>query len=169
MSAADQVRKNFNIFVDGRGFAGQAQNFRAPVLTVKAEEFKAGGMIAPIDIKTGLEKLTSGFNLFKYSADVLALFGVANGQTVSFTAREVLEDFDGTITPVVHYMRGRILSMDAGETSTEGVPTLNVEMSLTYYKLQHGSRTIHDIDPLNGKHIVDGTDVYAEQRAALGM
>lgn len=167
--AAEQIRKNINLFVDGKGHAGKIDNFRAPALAIKAEELRMGGMDVPIDIKMGLEKMTSGFALFSYSADVLALFGVANGQTVAFVAREALEDFDGTVTPVVHTMRGRILSMDAGESKAGDVSTLQFEMSLTYYKLQHGGRVVQEIDPINMIHIANGVDVLAAQRSALGM
>lgn len=167
--AAEQIRKNINLFVDGRGFAGNIDNFRAPALAIKAEELRMGGMDAPIDIKMGLEKMTAGFALYKYSADILSLFGVANGQTVAFVAREVLEDFDGTVTPVVHTMRGRILSMDGGDSKAGETATLQVEMSLTYYKLQHGSRVVQEVDALNMVHIVNGVDVLAAQRAALGI
>lgn len=167
--AAEQIRKNINLFVDGKGYAGKIQNYRAPALAIKAEEVRMGGMDAPIDLKMGLEKMTSGFSLYSYSADVLALFGVANGQSVAFTARESLEDFDGTVTPVVHTMRGRILSFDPGESAPGESTTLQVEMSLTYYKLQHGGRVVQEIDPINMVHNVNGVDVLAAQRAALGI
>lgn len=167
--AAEQIRKNLNLFVDGRGYAGNIDNFRAPALAIQAEEIRMGGMDAPIDIKMGLEKMTSGFSLYKYSADVLSLFGVASGQTVPFIAREALEDFDGTVTPVVHTMRGRILSIDPGESKAGEASTLQIEMSLTYYKLQHGSRVLQEIDAINMVHIVNGVDVLAAQRAALGI
>lgn len=167
--AAEQIRKNVNLFVDGKGYAGKIDNFRAPALAIKAEELRMGGMDTPIDIKMGLEKMTSGFALYSYSADVLALFGVANGQSVAFVAREALEDFDGTVTPVVHTMRGRILSLDSGDSKAGDATTLQIEMSLTYYKLQHGGRVLQEVDAVNMIHIVNGVDVLAAQRTALGI
>jgi hypothetical protein len=167
--AASDVRKNMNIFVDGRGYAGQAEEFNAPKLALKLEEFRAGGMDAPIDLDMGLEKMESDFTLVKYDSKVLALFGIANGSSVPFVAREALESFDGTVTPVIHTMRGRIKEMDAGSSKPGEKASLKITMSLTYYKLQHGSTVVQEIDVPNMKHIINGVDRLAAQRSALGM
>lgn len=45
-----KVLKNFSLFVDGRGYAGKAEEVTPPKLTIKTEEFRGGGMDAPIDI-----------------------------------------------------------------------------------------------------------------------
>lgn len=167
--AASDVRKNLNLFVDGRGFAGQIEEFTPPKLTTKVEEFRAGGMAAPIDLDMGLEKLACDFTLVQYSADVLALFGLAAGNTVPLVAREALESFDGTVTPVVHTMRGRIVEVDPGTSKAGDKSSLKFGLSLTYYKLQHGARTLHEIDVPNMVHIINGVDRLAAQRAALGI
>lgn len=167
--AADDVRKNLNLFVDGRGYAGQIEDFNAPKLALKVAEWHAGGMAAPIDLKMGMEKMTTDFALLKYDRDVLALFGVANGQSVAFVAREALESFDGTVTPVIHTMRGRITNIDPGTSKAGEVATLRFTMTLTYYKLQHGVSTVQEIDAINMIHMINGVDVYAAQRNALGM
>lgn len=167
--AADDVRKNLNLFVDGRGYAGQIEDFNAPKLALTMESFRAGGMAAPIGLKMGLEEMTTDFALLKYDRDVLALFGVANGQSVAFVAREALESFDGTVTPVVHTMRGRITEMDPGTSKAGEVATLRLTLTLTYYKLQHGPTVVQEIDAINMIHRVNGVDVYAAQRAALGI
>jgi P2 family phage contractile tail tube protein len=167
--AASDVRKNLNCFVDGRGFAGQVDELNAPELAIKAEEFRGGGMDVPIDLKMGMEKMVSDFSLLQYSKDVLALFGLAAGNTVPLVFREALESFDGAVTPVVHTMRGRILSMEPGTSKAGDKAVLKVNMSLTYYKLQHGSTVVQEIDALNMVHIVNGVDVLAAQRSALGM
>jgi len=169
MAAASDVRKAFNIFVNGKGYAGQAEDFNAPKLTLTLEKFRAGGMNTAVSLNMGMEEMEADFSLVQYSADVLALFGVAAGSTVPIIARESLESYDGTTTGVVHTMYGTIKEMDPG-TSTSGQKTsLKVSLMLSYYKLQHGDRVVQEIDAVNMIHIVDGTDVLAAQRAALGM
>jgi uncharacterized protein len=167
--AARDVRKNLNLFVDGQGYAGQIEDFNAPVLATKTEEFRGGGMDAPVDLKMGLEKLETSFNLVAYDRGVLALFGVAAGAVVPFTAREALESFDGTVTPVVHTMRGRIRQVDPGTSKAGDKAALQVTMSLTYYKLQHGDVVVQEIDVENMIHVVNGVDVLAAQRVALAI
>lgn len=167
--AASDVRKNLNLFVDGRGFAGQVEEFNPPKLALKLEEFRAGGMNAPIDLNMGLEKMECDFSLIQYSKDVLALFGLAAGNTVPLVVREALESFDGTVTPVVHTMRGRIKEVDQGTPKPGEKTSLKFTMSLTYYKLQHGSSVVQEIDVQNMIHLVNGVDQLAAQRTALGM
>jgi P2 family phage contractile tail tube protein len=167
--AARDVRKNFTVSVDGRGYAGDVDELNAPKLTIKTEDFRAGGMNAPIQLNMGMEMMDADFTLKSYDADVLALFGVAEGNDVPFTAREVLESADGTVTAVIHTMFGIIKEVDAGSSKAGEVGSLKITMNLRYYKLEHGDRTIHEIDVPNMIHIVDGSDVLAEQRAALGL
>lgn len=167
--AARDIRKNINLFVDGRGYAGQIEEYNAPKLTLQTEEYRAGGMDAPLDITMGMEKLTSDFSLKTYNRDVLALWGVREGVLIPLVVREALESFDGTVTPVVHTMRGKIVSIDPGTSKPGAIPMLKFDLSLSYYKMQHGDRVIHEIDVENMVRIINGVDALAAIRTALGM
>ena len=89
--AIRNILKNFNLFVDGRGFAGELGDYTPPSPSVAAEEYRAGGMDGPIDIDMGMEKMTTSYVLRNYSADVLALWGIVPGQLIQVTARGALE------------------------------------------------------------------------------
>ncbi|MEN9530850.1 MAG: hypothetical protein RIQ83_74 [Pseudomonadota bacterium] len=167
--AARDIRKNFNAFVDGRGYAGHGDEFNAPKLTLQTEEFRAGGMDLPIDVTMGMEKLVTDFSLKAYDRNVLALFGVTEGSRVPLVLREVLESYDGTTTAVVHTMRGKITELDPGTSKPGELPSLKVTMSLTYYKMQHGEQVVHEIDAENMVRIINGTDILAGFRNALGI
>ena len=39
---ARKIRKNFNFYVDGKGFAGSVMSFTATKLSLKTEDFQAG-------------------------------------------------------------------------------------------------------------------------------
>lgn len=167
--AARDVLKNINAFVDGRGYAGQVEELNPPKLALKTEEFRAGGMDAPIEITMGMEKLEASFSLISYDRDVLSLFGVAEGVAVPFVFRGALESFDGSVTAVVHTMRGKIREIDPGTNKAGDKPSLKVSMALSYYKLQHGSRTIIEIDVENMVRTINGVDALAKVRTALGF
>lgn len=169
MNAARDVRKNLNLFVDGRGFAGQVAEFNAPKLTLKTEDFQAGGMFGPIELTMGHEKIESEFSLFAYDADVLSNFGVVEGKEIQFTAREALESHDGTVTPVVHNMRGKIKELDPGTSKPGEMATLKVSLALSYYKQTHGLRVVQEIDVPNMIVMQDGIDILAPMRNALGI
>lgn len=167
--AARDVLKNINLFVDGRGYAGQIDEYNAPDLTIQTEDYRAGGMDAPIAIDMGMEALETSFSLIAYDADVLSLFGVAEGQQVPFTARGALESYDGAVKPVVHTMRGRITSLARGTWAPGQKPALQVTMRLDYYKEEIDGVTINEIDVVNMVRIVAGVDRLAAQRAAIGI
>lgn len=167
--AASDIRKNLNLFVDGRGYAGQVESVSVPKLQLKTEDFRGGGMNMPIELTLGMEKLEGSFVLVSYDRDVLSLFGVTEGNTVPFVVREALESYDGTITPAVHTMRGKIKEIDSGESKPDTIPKLTVHMALNYYKLVHGTTTVHEIDAINMIQVVNGTDTLTAMRSALGM
>ena len=163
------VRKNFNFYVDGKGFAGQVESFTAPKLTLKTEDFQAGGMFAPLEITMGHEKLEAEVTLLCDDADIMSKFRVVEGQQYPFTAREALESQDGTVTAVVHSMRGKVKEIDRGESKPGEKAVTKLSLSLSYYKLQHGLRVVQEIDVVNMVAVQDGVDVLAPIRAALGI
>lgn len=167
--AARDVIKNQNLFVDGRGYAGQLQEVNPPKLELMVEEFRGGGMDVPVDLTMGMNKLVGDFTLISYDKDVLSLFGVAEGSTVPFVIREALESYDGTPTAVVHTMRGKITSLDPGTHAPGKLAPLKVSVSLNYYKQQHGDTVVHEIDAVNMIRTINGVDALASQRAALGI
>lgn len=167
--AARDIRKNFNMFVDGRGYAGQVDEFNPPKLTLVTEEFRAGGMDVPIDLTMGMEKMECDWSMKVYDRDMLSLFGVKEGSIVPVTVREALESFDGTVTPVIRNIRGKITGLDEGTSKPGESPTLQITMSLVYYKMTHGGRVVHEIDAENMVRIINGVDQMAAVRSALGM
>jgi P2 family phage contractile tail tube protein len=140
-----------------------------PKLTLKTEEFRGGGMNAPLELTVGMEKMDSDFTLVKYDKDILGLFSVVEGKSVPFVIREVLESFDGTITTVIHTMRGKIKEMDPGASKPGDIPKLKISMALSYYKLQHGGTVVHEIDVENMIQVINGADALAAVRTALGI
>jgi len=167
--AARDVIKNFNVFVDGRGYAGQAEEFTPPKLTLKTEEFRGGGMIAPIKLTMGMEAMDSDFTLIAYDRNILAMFNVVEGTQTPFVLRQAIESYDGTITPVVHTMTGKVTEIDPGTTKAGDKVSLKISMNLSYYKLEHGGTVIHDIDVENMIQVLNGVDLMEATRAALGM
>lgn len=165
----NNVVKNINLFVDGKGQAGQLEDFTPPKLTLKLEEFRGGGMDSSVELEMGMEKLEASANLIAYDPDVLALLGVRSGTGTPYVAKMALEDFDGTVTAVTHTMRGKMKMQDPGTIKPGEKASLKFDIALDYYKLQHGDRVIHEIDVQNMVRIVDGVDVLAAQRAALGI
>jgi len=157
------------LFVDGRGYAGQIEEFNAPKLTLKTEEFRGGGMYAAVELTMGHEKLETDFSLICVDADILATFNVSEGMNVQFTAREALESIDGTVTAVVHNMRGKVKEIDQGSSKPGEKAVTKISMALSYYKLTHGVRVVQEVDVVNMVWVQDGVDVLEAARLAIGI
>ena len=170
MGVAENVLKNANLFVDGRGFAGNIKEIKLPELGLKLEQFRAGGMDAPISLDKGMEELVVTFSTTKYCADTLGLFGVGKNGGVQLTARGSLESVnDGTITPVTVNMTGMVTKIAPGAWSAGGESATEYTVNLSYYKFTQDGKEVHEIDVLNMKRKINGVDQLAEHRANLGL
>jgi P2 family phage contractile tail tube protein len=165
----DDILKNMALFVDGRGFAGNVEELTLPKLTLKTEEFRNGGMDAPIEVEMGMEKLESEFTLTRFDKNVLKLFGLAPGQLTPLTIRGAVISDDGTQTTVVVNLQGIVREMDPGNWKPGEKATLKIMMALRYYKLTHGGDVVHEIDIPNMVRTIGGVDQLSAVRSALGI
>jgi hypothetical protein len=167
--ALNAILKNFNLFVDGRGYAGECEEITPPKLTFKTDEFRNGGMDAPVAIELGMEKLEASFSLTKYDADVLKLFGLAPGHSKPLTFRGSVISENGTEIPVVINLTGYLTEVDMGSWKPGDKATLKGTVAVRYYKHTINGAVIHEIDIPNMIRIVNGTDALKQTRANLGM
>ncbi|WP_369674346.1 phage major tail tube protein, partial [Enterococcus faecium] len=75
-----QVIRAMNLFADGKGYAGVVEEVTPPKLTLKTEEFKAGGMDAPLELDQGMEKLECNFTVASYEKELFAAYGLGPGK-----------------------------------------------------------------------------------------
>ncbi len=167
MSVASSILKHFQLYVDGRGYAGEVDELQLPTLAIVGEEHRAGGMDAPIDIDMGMEKMEASFTLSSASKEALSRFGLS-GET-GFTARGSVQSFDGTTEAITVQMRGRVMSVEPGSWQGGQKATWAYNLSLSYFKYEQGGRTIHEIDVLNMIRIINGADQLAEHRRNIGL
>lgn len=169
MAVARNILKNMTVSVDGRGYAGNVDEYTPPQLNLSTEDYRAGGMDAPVTLDMGMEALETSFVLSAYDADVLRQFGIAEGEKVPFVGRGALESYDGTVTAVRHTMRGKITGIDRGTWSPGTRATMTITIRLDYYREEHDGSTIHEIDIENMTRVINGTDYMSAIRTALGI
>lgn len=167
MSAAANILKNFNLYVDGRGYAGNVDEVTLPNLAIVGEDYRAGGMDAPVELDMGMEKLESTFILSKFDADVDRLF--SSPGFIALTFRGAVESLDGTVRPVVVKMSGKIHAIETGAATPGTKVTKTYRVPLVRYSYTLDGVAVHDIDVLNMKRIIGGVDRLAEQRRAIGL
>lgn len=169
MPVAVNVLRNVNLFVDGRGYAGVIDEVSPPKLTVKTEEFRAGGMDGPVEIDQGIEKLECTLKTASIDAGLLRQWGIARGALAPLTLRGALQSEDGTVRAAVVQVRGRVKEIDWGAWKPGEKAQMTAVVACRYYKLELDGETVHEVDVENMVRIVDGVDQLAAQRTALGI
>lgn len=163
-----KILKNFNLFVDGRGYVGRCEEVTPPKLTIKTEEFRGGGLDTPVMMDMGMEKLEASFTLVEYDSDVLKQFGLIDGNSVQLTLRGAMQDDQNTSSIVIN-LHGRYTEMDMGKFSAGEKATLACTLSARYYSLQIDNATLIEIDVDNMTRVIDGNDQLQAVRDAIGM
>jgi P2 family phage contractile tail tube protein len=167
-----KVLRGFNLFVDGRGHAGKVEELTLPKLTVKTEEFRAGGMDAPVELDMGMEKLECSFTLADYHQDTARYWGMGHGHLVSLTFRGALDVGDGLglglAIPAIARCQGMMKELDNGSWKPGEKLQQKFTVSLTYYQYSQAGSVIHEIDIKNFIRIVNGKDVLLATRLIIG-
>lgn len=162
--------KNFNLFVDGISFVGQAVEIQLPKLSRKVEEYRGGGMNGPIEVDLGGEKLEIEHSYGGLMKEILLQYGATRADAVLLRfAGAYQRDDTGDVDAVEVTVRGRHQEIDPGKAKGGDDTEFKVKSSLTYYKLSINGVVLIEIDHINMIENIGGVDMLAEQRSAIGM
>lgn len=159
--------KGFTAYVDGVGYLGRLSGGKLPVIKVKTEAHRDGGMDGEIDLDFGLEKMEASLTFKELDRNMLKMVG---RRDVPIVLRGSSEDEGGTDESVIGTMRGLVTEADAGEWK-EGEPKVEAKLNLTpdYYRLTIAGEEIYEIDVIGGVRRIGGVDQLAARRANLGV
>ena len=164
--------KNFNIFNDANSYQGIAKNITLPALARKMEAYRGGGMNGPVKADMGLSDDGIQVEWTLGGWDLLAIrqWGATSASAVAlrFTGA-VQQDDTGATQAVEVVMRGRHEEIDFGNAEPGADTEHSITTTCTYYKLTVDGEVLVEIDILNMIEIVNGEDILADQRAALGI
>lgn len=169
MGIANKQLKNFNLFVDGRGKAGNIEDLTLPKLSIKTEDFRAGGMDSSIAIDMGMEKLELSFTLTEFDADVLKLWGLVQNASKQFTIRGALESLDGSVDALVINAAGTVKEIDFSAFKAGDKSTLKITVDLRSYRYEQAGQEIYNIDIQNMVRTINGVDQLQARRQAIGV
>ena len=163
--------KNFNLFIEGEGYAGRVEELTLPKLSRKMEEYRGGGLNGDIEIDLGMEKLEMEFTLREYSREVLNQWGVCDtaGVGLRFLGAAVRDDSTCETDSIEVVIRGRWRELDFDTSKSGEMSTLKVMVAATYYKYQVNGDEVIEIDHINMIEKVNGQDRLEEQRKALSL
>ncbi len=179
-----KILKNFNLFVDGRGYAGRVEEVTLPKLTIKTEEYQLGGLDTPVQVDMGMDKLECELTLSEYDSHMIKLFGMAdsldipttvrgpfvdailkattdvtNSGQIALTLRGGLSDeVENKTTPVVISLTGTVIELDFGQWKAGENAPLRIRLALRYYKLKIADENLVEIDINNRLRKINGVD-----------
>ena len=161
--------KNMNLFNDGATYLGQIGEVTLPKLSRNMEDWRGGGMNAPIKIDQGMEGLELEAQCGGFMRDVFAQFGLAkhNGLMLRFAGAYQRDD-TGEVDAVEIVVRGRHEEIDMGKGKPGDDTEFKFKTAISYYKLSMNGAVLVEIDVQNMVCIVNGVDRLAELRAAIG-
>lgn len=167
-SAVPKVLKNFNVIIDGYGYAGIADEVTPPALMLKTEDHRGGGLDIPIRLDMGMEVMELKFTMAEHSVALFRQFGLRDGRGVAITFRAAASD-DKVVVPYVITCRGSYKDLTPSAIRAGDKNTISGTVSLRYYRLSINGVDIIEIDIDNMTRVIDGVDQLAEQRAAISL
>lgn len=169
MAGPRQVFKNLNCYFANKSFAGSVVDFTPPKRQLQTEDFRGGGMDAPIELTLGMQKLNTDFTLISISPPALSSIKGSEGADTSFIIREALEDWDKSVSPREIIMRGKVTGIDEGTHTPGQKSQLKVSMNLNYFSDTIDGNMVTEIDIINMRWLNNNIDSLADIRSALGL
>ncbi len=163
--------KAFNLYVDGRGFAGRVEEVTPPKMSVKGDDHLSGGMIAPLEMDMGLEKLEISGTMTEHNWFILKAFGIFNAKNTLFTLKGGLGDDSSpsAVIPVEMICRGSIKEIDQGTFKQNEKSQQKWTAALRYYRQLVNGEEVHEVDIMNMIRKIDGVDQVEALRNAIGL
>lgn len=162
--------KNFATFVDGVSYAGEMPEVTLPKLTRKMDDYRSGGMNAPVKADFGMDGMEAELTAAGYMSDLFKSWGTLRHDGVMLRFSGALQADDGeNVDALEIVMRGRFSEIDPGSAKAGEATAIKYKAALSYYKLTINGETLIEIDAVNMVEMVNGVDRLAEVRAALGI
>lgn len=170
--AMPRILKNWNIFNDAQSYLGVAKEATIPKLVRKMEGYRGGGMNGSVKADMGMGD--DGM-VFEYTLGGLDLVSIKQFAATSAGAIQLRfagayqQDDTGQVSAGEIVVRGRYEEIDFGNAKPGDLGEQKIKMPCSYYKLIVDGAEIIEIDILNFIERVDGKDMLAAQRKAIGL
>ncbi|MDN5518024.1 MAG: phage major tail tube protein [Pseudomonas sp.] len=164
--------KNQNIFNDANSYQGVAKTVGLPDLTRKLEMWRGAGMDGAVgaDLGMGDDGLKIEWTVGGLDLISLRQYGITNASGVALRwAGAYQQDDTGAVSKVEVVARGRHETYSFGDAEAGEDTEHTITTVCTYYKLIVDGNEEIEIDILGMIFKVNGVDILAEQRAAIGL
>lgn len=158
------------VFIDGRGYFGEAEKADLPKITIATRDFSASGMTGPIKVR--MSRLASALEMtlhFKaVPSDLYDLLSVSEGEIFPLRLKGSTQGADGVTRPHMIVARGFVEEFDEG-TWQDGEDTMFSQK----FSLRHYERHVDGVErwAVNPEGMIlrrNGVDLLAEHRQNIG-
>lgn len=162
--------KHFNLFGNGDNWQGQIGSLTLPSLVRQMEEFRGGGMNAPVDIDHGMEKLEFQWTPAGLIPELFDNFGTSqlDKDMLRFAGSYQRDDTAETV-PVEIVVRGRHREINMGDAESGSDNTQSITTTISYYKLTIAGEEVVEIDVPGMVEKIRGVDRLKEHRNNIGL
>jgi P2 family phage contractile tail tube protein len=162
--------KHFNLFGDGNNWQGQIKSLTLPTLARTMEEYRGGGMDAPVDIDLGQEKIEFSWTAGGLIDAMFDGFGAAqiDGHMLRFVGSYQRDD-TGDAVAVEVVVRGRHQQIEMGDAEAGSDTEHAVTTTCSYYKLLIDGEEVIEVDVPGLVFRVRGEDRLAQHRQNIGL
>lgn len=162
--------KHFNLFGNGDNWQGMIGSLTLPPLVRQMEEYRGGGMNAPVDIDMGMEKLEFQWTPAGLIPGIFDNFGTSqlDKDMLRFAGSYQRDDTAETI-PVEIVVRGRHREIAMGDAESGSNNTQSVTTTVSYYKLTINGEDVIEIDVPGMVEKVRGVDRLEQHRQNIGL
>lgn len=162
--------KAFVLYIDGQGYAGECEECTLPKLARKMEEYRSGGMDAPVEIDVGMEKLSMELTLGEAVPALVGQFGAVAIDGIKIRLMGSTETDDtNNIVPVEVVVHGRFSEIDMGNWKAGDSSTAKYTCAVSYFKYVASNNDVVEIDIPRLILKVNGVDIYQKRRQAVGL
>ena len=169
MPLQPRILKNCMVYMDGDFLLGGHEECELPELSLNTEDYRGGGMDAPVKIDMGMEALECSITFKERRASDLKLFGLTLFGDVPITVRAA-DESDFLAGQIIVDMRGRITKVEeTGGWKAGGETGVKYTMNVHYYRYRRDGEEIYEIDIPGFKRVIGGVDQLLAQRVALGL
>lgn len=158
--------KNFNVFVDGFGYAGLATATTLPQLALQTEDYRGAGMDGPIEIDMGVQKLELEITFAEFREELVSQFGNRLRGTIRAAATGE-RDFAADAWSFI--FEGRVKGLPMDDLGAGKETMLKQAWTLHYFAAEKDGKQLVEIDVEAGTRVIGGVDQTAGLRAALAL
>ena len=170
MAALPRTLRKFNTFIDGVGFTAECLELKLPALKMKAEDYTGGGMLGPVALLKGVEKLELEHTYNGPIPAIIATFGAEKHDATQVRwMGSYSNEYDASAQAVEIVARGRNNELDFGDSKAMENGSFKVKTDLSYYKLIVDGKELIEIDIVNDVFKVMGVDRLEQHRRNVGL